>query len=207
MINVAVLNSTGEKVGDIGLKDEVFGVVPNQTALHQAVLRVLAGRRRGTSSTKTRGEVSGTTKKPWRQKGTGRARAGSTRSPVWRGGGIIFGPKPRDYSYSLPKKVRRLALRSALSEKLAADKLIVVDALEVPNGKTKEMVTALKAVNAMPNALVVVAEPDENLKRAIRNLPGAAVVTVSTLNPYLVLAYDKIILNRDAVARLEEVLT
>lgn len=206
MINVAVLNNEGQPVGEIALKEEIFAVPPREATVHRAIVRILADRRRGTASTKKRGEVAGSGRKPWRQKGTGRARAGSIRSPLWRGGGIVFGPKPRDYSFSVPKKLRRLALRSALSAKLAAGKLIVVDSLALKAPKTKEAIALLRAIDALSKALVVTAEPDAVLSRAVRNLPGTKVTTAASLNPYEVLAHDKVVFSRDAVARLQEVL-
>lgn len=206
LINVAVLNSEGQPVGEIGLKEEIFAVPPKEATVHRAIVRILADQRRGTASTKKRGEVAGSGRKPWRQKGTGRARAGSIRSPLWRGGGIVFGPKPRDYSLALPKKMRRLALRSALSAKLAAGQLVVVESLALPAPKTKEAQAFLRAVASVPKALLVTAEPDASLRRAVRNLPGAKVTTVASLNPYEILAHDKVVFSREAVARLEEVL-
>ena len=206
MINVAVLNSQGQQVGEMGLKEEVFAVPPHEATVHQAIVRFLADRRRGTAATKNRAAVAGSGRKPWRQKGTGRARAGSLRSPLWRGGGTIFGPQPRDYSFTLPKKMRRLALRSALSAKFAAGKLIVVDSLAVAKPKTKEIKAVLGAINALPRALVVTAEPEAELARAMRNLPGMKVSAVAGLNPYEVLAHEKVVLSKEAVAKLEEVL-
>ena len=206
MINVAVLNTEGQPVGEIGLREEIFGVRPNIPTLHRAVVRILAGRRRGTASTKTRGEVAGSRRKPWRQKGTGRARAGSIRSPLWRGGGVVFGPKPRDYSFDLPKKMRRLALRSALSAKLAEGKLIVVDTLALERPKTKEALAIMRSINALPRALVVTAGRDEVLTKALHNVPGMSVATVESLNPYEILLHDKLVITREAVGKLEEVL-
>lgn len=206
MINVAVLNTEGQPVGEIGLREEIFGVRPNIPTLHRAVVRILAGRRRGTASTKTRGEVAGSGRKPWRQKGTGRARAGSIRSPLWRGGGVVFGPKPRDYSFDLPKKMRRLALRSALSAKLAEGKLIVVDTLALERPKTKDALAIMRSINALPRALVVTAGRDEVLTKALRNVPGMSVATVESLNPYEILLHDKLVITREAVGKLEEVL-
>jgi len=206
LINVAVLNSEGQPVGEIGLKEEIFAVPPKEATVHRAIVRILADQRRGTASTKKRGEVAGSGRKPWRQKGTGRARAGSIRSPLWRGGGIVFGPKPRDYSLALPKKMRRLALRSALSAKLAAGQLVVVESLALPAPKTKEALAFLRAVNALPKALVVTEQPDLALKRAVRNLPGTKLTTVASLNPYDLLAHEKVVFSRQAIARLEEVL-
>ncbi|MGB9886549.1 MAG: 50S ribosomal protein L4 [Moorellales bacterium] len=208
MISVAVLNHSGQAVGEMPLREDIFGLNPREhtATVHRAVERILADRRRGTASTKRRGEVAGGGRKPWRQKGTGRARAGSIRSPLWRGGGVVFGPKPRDYSFALPRKLRRLALRAALSAKLSQGKLIVVDSLALGASKTKEALAFLRAVNAWPKALVVTEQPDPVLRRALRNLPGAKLTTVESLNPYDLLAHEKVVLSRQAVARLEEVL-
>jgi large subunit ribosomal protein L4 len=190
------------------LREDIFGLAPQEhvATVHRTVERILADRRRGTASTKRRGEVAGGGRKPWRQKGTGRARAGSIRSPLWRGGGVVFGPKPRDYSFSLPRKLRRLALRAALSAKLSQGKLIVVDSLALGAPKTKEALAFLRAVNALPKALVVTEQPDLALKRAVRNLPGTKLTTVASLNPYDLLAHEKVVFSRQAIARLEEVL-
>ncbi|MCL6638757.1 MAG: 50S ribosomal protein L4 [Firmicutes bacterium] len=204
MPTVAVYNTNGEQVGEIALKDEVFGVPVHESVLHDAVVMQLANRRQGTHDTKTRAEVSGGGRKPWRQKGTGRARHGSIRSPIWRGGGIVFGPHPRDYSYSLPKKVKRLALKSALSDKVNNGNLLILDELKMEQPKTKDMVRILNNLK-VDDALVVTAEPNEAIEKSARNIPNVKPMVASGLNVYDILAYDKLILTRDAVARVEEV--
>lgn len=206
MPKVAVYNMQGEVVGEMELSDEVFGCPVNEAVLHSAVVMQLASRRLGTASTKTRGEVSGGGRKPWRQKGTGRARAGSIRSPLWRKGGIVFGPKPRKYGYRLPKKVRRLALRSALSAKVQEGNLVVVEDLNLPEIKTKEMVKVLKALKAEPKALVVTAAYDEKVEKSARNIPGVLPMEAKGLNVYDILYHDKLVMTKEAVAKVEEVL-
>ncbi|NLT95705.1 MAG: 50S ribosomal protein L4 [Clostridia bacterium] len=205
MPKVALYSKEGAQVGEIELKDEIFGIEPNESVVHEAVVMQLASLRRGTSSTKSRGEVRGGGRKPWRQKGTGRARVGTIRSPLWRGGAIIFGPKPRDYSYSIPKKKRRLALKSVLSAKVLDNELIVVDELSFDQPKTKEMVKVLDALKA-PKALVVTAELEENVHKSARNIPGITPITATGLNVYDLLTHDKLIMTKDAVAKVEEVL-
>ncbi len=204
MPQVALYNINGEQVGEIELNKDVFGRV-NKFVLHDAVVKHLAGRRRGTSDTKTRAEVRGGGRKPWRQKGTGRARHGSIRSPIWRGGGIVFGPHPRDYSYPLPKKVRRLALKSALSAKAAGGKVLVLDELKLAAPRTKEMLAILDRLGVAGPVLLVTAARDENTFKSARNLPGVKTVTVEGLNTYDILASDTLLFTRDALARVEEV--
>ncbi|WP_227764114.1 50S ribosomal protein L4 [Zhaonella formicivorans] len=206
MPKVAVYNMQGSQVGEIELNDAVFGVPFNEAAVHNAVVMLLANRRAGTHSTKTRAEVSGGGRKPWRQKGTGRARAGSIRSPLWRKGGIVFGPKPRSYRYSLPKKARRLALKSVLSAKVAEGNLIVLDSLHFDQPKTKSMVNVLKALNVDNKALVVTAGKDENVIKSSRNIPGISPVEAARVNVYNVLNHEKMVITKDAVAKVEEVL-
>jgi large subunit ribosomal protein L4 len=207
MPKVAVYNVQGSQVDEIDLSEDIFGIEPNEAVLHDAVLVYMAGLRRGTASTKERGEVSGGGRKPWRQKGTGRARSGSTRSPLWRSGGVIFGPKPRSYAYNLPKKVRRLALKSALSAKVKAGDLIVVDQLDLSQPKTKEMTGILSALNVADNkALVVTAAEDVNVAKSARNIPGVKPIWAVGLNVYDILAHTKLVMTRDAVAKVEEVL-
>lgn len=210
----ALYNTNGDQVGEVSLKEEVFGVPVHMPVLHETIVRQLADRRRGTNDTKTRAEVRGGGKKPWRQKGTGRARHGSTRSPIWRGGGIIFGPHPRDYGYPMPRKVRRLALRSALSAKIGEGNLIVLDELKLerPDAgpdmppKTRNMVNVLDNLK-VKNALLVTAGPDDlRLKKSARNIPGIKFLHVDSINVYDLLAYDKLVITRDAVAKVEEVL-
>jgi large subunit ribosomal protein L4 len=195
---------TGKVIGDIELSENVFGQPVNEPVLHQVVVAHLANCRQGTQSAKTRSEVSGGGKKPYRQKGTGRARQGSTRAPQWTHGGVVFAPKPRDYSQKVNAKVRRIALKSALSSKVADSELIVFDALNIEAPKTKEMVKVLKAVEA-DKALIVLADKDETVERAAANIPGVKTTLVGTLNTYEVLKYKKLILTKDSVAKIEEV--
>ncbi|NLC76753.1 MAG: 50S ribosomal protein L4 [Clostridia bacterium] len=204
MPKVAVYNMQGQVVGELELSDQGFGGPVNEAVLHSAVVMQLASRRQGTASTKTRAEVRGGGRKPWRQKGTGRARVGSIRSPLWRTGGVTFGPKPRKYGYNLPKKVRRLALRSALSAKVAEGNLVVVDDLSLPEIKTKEMVKVLDALNAAPKALVVTA--DEKVHKSARNIPGVLPMEARGLNVYDLLNHDKLVISKEAVLQVEEVL-
>ena len=199
-----VFNMAGEKIGQIELAEAIFGVEPNKSVLHDVVKNHLANCRQGTQSAKTRSEVSGGGKKPYRQKGTGRARQGSTRAPQWTHGGVVFAPKPRDYSQKVNAKERRIALKSALSSKVADSELIVFDALNIEAPKTKEMVKALKAVN-VEKALIVLPEKDETVERAAANIPGVKTTLVGTLNTYEVLKYKKLILTKDSVAKIEEV--
>ncbi|AEF93117.1 ribosomal protein L4/L1e [Desulfotomaculum nigrificans CO-1-SRB] len=205
MPKVALYNISGEQIGEVELKDEVFGIEPNEAVMHDVVVMHLANQRQGTHDTKTRAEVRGGGRKPWRQKGTGRARAGSSRSPIWRKGGIVFGPHPRDYSYSLPKKVRRLALKSALSSKVLDDNIIVLDKLTMEVPKTKEMVSILANLKA-DKALVVTADRDINVEKSARNIPGVKPVKAGGVSVYDLLKYDKLVITKDAVAKIEEVL-
>ncbi len=205
MSSLAVLDMAGKKVSDIQLNDSVFGIEPNMSAMHLVVVGYLANQRQGTQSTRTRSEVSGGGKKPWRQKGTGRARQGSTRAPQWYHGGISHGPKPRTYGISINKKVRRLAMKSALSSKVAADEMIVLDAVKVEEIKTKAMVEMFAAIKAAKKVLVVLPENDEKVYKSIRNIEGAKVTTVNTLNVYDILNCDSIVVLKDAVNKLEEV--
>lgn len=206
MPKAALYNPAGTKVGDLELREDIFGVPVAQFVLHQAVVRHLAGMRRGTAATKKRGEVRGGGRKPWRQKGTGRARVGSIRSPLWRGGGIIFGPKPRDYSQALPRKMRRLAVRSALSARAQAGDLMVIEDLQLEAPKTREVVKLLKALEIGERALFVIDGPDPLLERSTRNLPGVRLSRADQLNPYEILAADKVVLTKNALARVGEVL-
>lgn len=204
MPKVALYNIAGAQIGEVELNDAVFGVEVNPNVLHEVVRAQLANKRQGTQSTLTRAEVRGGGIKPWRQKGTGRARQGSTRSPQWRHGGVVFAPKPRDYHISVNKKVRRLALKSALSAKVEGNEIVVIDKIELNQPKTKEMVKALKGFDAQ-KALVVLNEKNESVERAARNIPGVQTTLVSTLNVYDVLKYDKFIIAQDAVSKIEEV--
>ncbi|MDO7788924.1 50S ribosomal protein L4 [Desulforamulus aquiferis] len=205
MPKVALYNISGQQVGEVELKDSVFGIEPNEPVLHDAVTMQLANQRQGTHDTKTRAEVRGGGRKPWRQKGTGRARAGTTRSPIWRSGGIVFGPHPRDYSYSLPKKVRRLALKSALSSKVLGNDIIVLDTLTMDAPKTKEMVRILDNLKAS-QALVVTAERDLNVEKSARNIEGVKPLKAEGVNVYDLLRFNKLVITKDAVAKIEEVL-
>lgn len=204
MPKVAVLDITGKKVGDYQLSEETFGQPVNEHVLHEVVRAHLANCRQGTQSALTRAEVRGGGAKPWRQKGTGRARHGSTRSPQWRHGGVVFAPKPRDYSVRVNKKVKRLAMKSALSSKVLGSDLILFDALNIPEAKTKEMVKVLGAVEAK-KALIVLAEPDATVERAAGNIPGVKTTLVGTLNVYEILKYEKLILTKDSAKKIEEV--
>lgn len=206
MARVSVYNMGGDPVGEVELRDDIFGVAANPAVLHEAVVMHLANRRRGTHDTKTRAEVSGGGRKPWRQKGTGRARHGSIRSPIWRGGGIVFGPHPRDYGYRLPKKVRRLALKFALSEKVRAGELVVIDTFALPAPKTKEALRFLARFEASGGALLVGAAPSREMKLAVANIAGVKFVPVTNLNVYDILRYPKLIVTREALARIEEAL-
>ena len=205
MAKLAVLDKTGKKVSDIELKDEIFAIEPNKSAMHLVVVNYLANQRQGTQSTLTRSEVSGGGKKPWKQKGTGRARQGSTRAPQWTHGGIALGPKPRDYGFDVNKKVRRLAMKSALSSKVAADEMIVVDDFSMDAIKTKEMANILSAVKAGKKTLIVLPEKNEVLYKSARNIEGTNVSLVNTLNVYDILNCNTIVVLKDAVAKIEEV--
>ena len=205
MPKVAVYDMNGSQVDEIELSDAVFGIEPHAAVLHDAVVMQLASMRRGTHAVKNRAAVRGGGRKPWRQKGTGRARHGSIRSPLWVGGGVVFGPKPRSYAYKLPKKVRRLAMKSALSSKVRDDELIVLDDLKMEQPKTREMVKVLGNLKADRKALVVSSTYDENVALSARNIPGVKFIQAEGLNVYDILNHDKLILTRDAVARVEEV--
>jgi len=205
MAKLAVLDKTGKKVSDIELKDEIFAIEPNKSAMHLVVVNYLANQRQGTQSTLTRSEVSGGGKKPWQQKGTGRARQGSTRAPQWTHGGIALGPKPRDYGFDVNKKVRRLAMKSALSSKVAADEMIVVDDFSMDAIKTKEMANILSAVKAGKKTLIVLPEKNDVLYKSARNIEGTNVSLVNTLNVYDILNCNTIVVLKDAVAKIEEV--
>ena len=205
MSKLSVLDMTGKKVSDIELNDSIFAIEPNMSAMHLVVVGYLANQRQGTQSTKTRSEVSGGGKKPWRQKGTGRARQGSTRSPQWYHGGIALGPKPRTYGIDVNKKVRRLAMKSALSSKVAADEMIVLDSVKLDAIKTKEIAKMFEAIKAQKKVLVVLPENNEVIYKSARNIEGAKVSTVNTLNVYDILNCDTIVVLKDAVTKIEEV--
>ena len=205
MPNIAVVDMAGKNVGEITLSDAIFGIAPNAVVMHMAVVNYLANQRQGTQSTLTRTEVSGGGKKPWRQKGTGHARQGSTRAPQWRHGGIVHAPKPRDYSYSLNKKVRRLALLSALSDKVLGGNLIVLDELKLDSYKTKTVADCLKAINAGKKALIVLEDNNAFAVKSIANIKGAKSAQVNTINTYDVINADTLVIVKGAVAKLEEV--
>ena len=206
MPKLALYNQSGSQVGDIELNDAVFGIEPNQHVLHDAVVMQQASKRQGTHSVKNRSEVRGGGRKPWRQKGTGRARQGSIRSPQWVGGGVVFGPTPRSYAYKLPKKVRRLALKSALSTKVQDESLTVLDALAIDAPKTKEVVKILAALNINEKVLIVTNEKDEVVLKSANNLPNVKVQYASQINTLDILAHDKLIITKDAAESIGEVL-
>lgn len=205
MPNVAVLDMTGKNVGSIDLSESIFGIEPNAAVMHHMVVNYLANQRQGTQSALTRAEVSGGGKKPWRQKGTGHARQGSTRSPQWRHGGIVFAPKPRSYRFTVNKKVRRLAMKSAFSAKAASSDIIVLDSLTTDSYKTKVIAEMLKAVGSEKKALIVLPEVDKKVIKSAGNIPGVKTAQVNTLNVYEMLNADKLIIVKDAVAKIEEV--
>ena len=205
MPTISVYDMTGKQTGSMELSADIFGIEPNVAVMHSAVINYLANQRQGTQSTKTRSEVSGGGRKPWRQKGTGHARQGSTRSPQWTHGGIALGPKPRSYRFALPKKVRRLALKSAFSSKVMADEMLVLESLSLEEIKTKTIVNMLNALGADRKVLLVLPEKDEKVILSARNIPGVKTALVNTLNVYDILNCDKFIVVKDAVAQLEEV--
>lgn len=205
MAKIDVYNMEGNVTGQIDLSDDIFGIEPNESAMHVVVLNQLANRRQGTQSTKTRHEVSGGGRKPYRQKGTGRARQGSSRSAQHVGGGIIFGPKPRDYSYTVPKKIRRLAMKSALSTKLQAQNIIVLDTLSFDEMKTAKMAGVLKALKIDSPALLVLAEKNPNVEKSARNIPAVKTVLVNTINVFDILKYDRFVITKDAAMKVQEV--
>lgn len=205
MAKLAVLDKAGKKVFDIELADSIFAIEPNESAMHLMVVNYLANQRQGTQSTRTRSEVSGGGKKPWRQKGTGRARQGSTRAPQWTHGGIALGPKPRDYGFDVNKKVRRLAMKSALSAKVAAEEMIVLDSFGVDAIKTKEVAEVLAAIKAGKKTLIVLPEKNDIVYKSARNIAGTNVTLVNTLNVYDILNCNTIVVLKDAVAKIEEV--
>ena len=204
MATVSVYNMEGQEVGTIELNDSIFAANVNEHLVHMAVVQQLANNRQGTQSAKTRAEVSGGGKKPWRQKGTGHARQGSTRAPQWTGGGVVFAPKPRDYSFKLNKKEKRAALRSVLTAKVNANKFIVVDELKFETIKTKNMVAVLKNLNAN-KALVVLNEKDDTVIKSANNIPNVQTALTSTINVYDILKHDTMVVTKAAVATIEEV--
>lgn len=205
MPKVDVLNVSGQRVGEIELNDSVFGIEVNQHVLYEAVKNYLANQRQGTQSAKTRAEVRGGGRKPYRQKGTGRARQGSLRAPNFVGGGVVFAPKPRDYSYKLPKKVKRLAIKSALSSKVQNNEIIVLEELTMDAPKTKDMVSILKNINTAKKALIVLGDKNDNVVKSANNIPGVTASIVNNINVYDILKYDTFVVTKDAVQKLEEV--
>lgn len=204
MPTVGLFNKEGNKIEDIQLNDKVFAVEVNADAMHQVVVALLANKRQGTQSAKTRSEVRGGGIKPWRQKGTGRARQGSIRAPQWIKGGVVFAPKPRDYRMSIPKSMRRVAMLSALTSKVQNDEMVVLDSLTLEAPKTKEIVKMLNAFNAK-KTLIVTAEANETVYKSARNIEGVAVLPVNNINVYDLLKYSKVIMTKDAVSKIEEV--
>ena len=206
MTKVSLLSQTGSSVGEIELNDAIFGIEPNEAVLFDAVIAQRSSLRQGNHKVKNRSEVAGGGRKPWRQKGTGRARQGSIRSPQWRGGGVVFGPTPRSYSYKLPKKVRRLALKSALSAKVVEQNFVVLDALTLNAPKTKDFKAVLAALEINKKALFVTAELNENVVLSARNIPGVTVLTAEGINVLDLLGHEKVVFTQDAVKKVEEVL-
>ncbi len=205
MPKAALYNISGEQIDEIELKDEVFGVKVNEDAMHRVVKMILANRRQGTQSTLTRAEVRGGGRKPWRQKGTGRARHGSIRSPQWTHGGVVFAPKPRSYRFSIPKKIRRLAMKSALTTKVESNNLIVLDELNFDAPKTKQVINMLENLKVDSKTMIVLAEKNENVEKSARNIPNVKTTLVNMLNVYDILNYDKFIITKAAVEKVEEV--
>ncbi|NLI59050.1 MAG: 50S ribosomal protein L4 [Clostridium sp.] len=205
MPKVDVFDINGKVIGDIELNENIFGVNINKGAVHQVIVNQLANKRQGTQSAKTRSEVRGGGIKPWRQKGTGRARHGSIRSPLWIKGGVVFAPKPRSYRYTLPKKVRRLALKSALSSKVAENKIVVLDSLNLDSIKTKHMAEILNNLKVDESAVIVIPEKNENIEKSSRNIPGIKTLLVNTINVYDIVKHSKFIVTREAVSKIEEV--
>ena len=205
MAKVTMLNMAGTEAGTIELKDEIFGIEPNANAVHAVVVNYLANQRQGTQSAKTRGEVRGGGRKPFRQKGTGRHRQGSTTDPSQVGGGIAFAPKPRDYRYTVPKKLKRLAMKSALSAKVQDNEIIVLDELKFDAPKTKEMVKVLENVKANKKALIITAEKDDNIVKSAANIPGVRTALVGTMNVYEIVNHNSFIATKEAIEKIEEV--
>ena len=204
MPTVGLFNKEGQKVGDVQLSESVFAVEVNQDAVHQVVVAQLANKRQGNQSTLTRAEVSGGGIKPWRQKGTGRARQGSTRSPQWAGGGVVFAPKPREYRISVPKSMRKVAMKSVLTSKVVENEIIVLESLDFDAPKTKDVIKMLKALD-VKKALIVVAESNENVYKSARNIEGIDIIPVNNINVYDILKYEKFVITKDAVSKIEEV--
>lgn len=205
MPKVNVYNMLGEEVGEIELNEDIFGVKVNEHVVYEVVKNQLANKRQGTQSAKTRAEVRGGGRKPWKQKGTGRARAGSIRAPHFTGGGVTFAPKPRDYSYKVPKKVRRLALKSVLTSKVLENEIIVIDQINFDSPKTKDMANFLTKINANKKALIVMDEKNMNVIKSAKNIPNIQTALVNTINVYDILKYDSFIITKEAVRKVEEV--
>jgi large subunit ribosomal protein L4 len=206
MPEVEIRDKNNNIVGKLNLKDDVFDVGVKQGVVHKAIVNILANQRQGTHATKTKGLISGGGKKPWKQKHTGRARAGSIRSPLWRGGGTVFGPQPRDYSFKLPKKVKRLALMSAFHEKLSSGEVMIIDTLSVEKPKTKEMISILKGLGLNnKSVLIILPEKDDAITLSARNIPGVAVTRAMDLNTYDILAYNMLLMTKEGASRLEEI--
>ena len=205
MPKIDVYDIKGKKVKELELKEEIFGIEPNEAVVHSVLINFLANQRQGTQSTKTRAEVSGGGKKPWRQKGTGRARQGSTRAPQWIKGGIALGPRPRSYKYTVNKKEKRLAIKSVLSSKVLENELIVVDKLPLKEIKTKEMAGVLTNLKVEGKALIMIKEKDENIQKSARNIKNVKTTLVETINVYDLLKYNKLVITEDAIKKLEEV--
>lgn len=207
MAKVKLISQEGAECGKLEVKDEVFSVPVRADIIHAGCVRYLSNKRRGTSSTKTRAEVSGGGRKPWKQKGTGRARAGSIRSPLWKGGGITFGPKPRDYEKLMPQKVRRLAIKSALSSRFSSNKIVFLDSIKLTAPSTKDFIDMLKKLKVQDKALVIVKEKDAFLEKSAGNLKKVKIITANRINPYDIISADTIILTKDSVKFIEEVLS
>ncbi|MGN1458160.1 MAG: 50S ribosomal protein L4 [Acutalibacteraceae bacterium] len=205
MPNIAVLDMAGKEVGSVELSDAIFGIEPNTVVMHQMVVNYLANNRQGTQSALTRTEVSGGGRKPWKQKGTGHARQGSTRAPQWTHGGVVFAPKPRSYRFTVNKKVKRLAMKSAFSSKLKDSQLVVVDAVKLDEYKTKTIAAMLNAIGADKKALIVLPEIDAKVISSARNIPGVKTAQVNTLNVYDIMNADKLVIVKDAISKIEEV--
>jgi len=204
MLSVKVLNKDGKEVGNVDLKEEIFDIEIREDIVHQVVVQYLANQRQGTKSAKTRAEVRGGGRKPWRQKGTGRARQGSIRSPQWKGGGIVFAPKPRDFSFKLNKKVKRIALKSVLTSKVRDDKFVVVEDMNLSNIKTKDAIKVLKNIDAN-NALVVLNNEERNAYLSMKNIPTVKTALANTINVYDILLFDKLVITKESLEKIQEV--
>lgn len=205
MPEIKVLDMSGNEVGTVNLSDEIFGIVPNKAVMHDVVVNHLANRRQGTQSALTRSEVSGGGKKPWRQKGTGHARQGSTRAPQWRHGGVVFAPKPRNYRYTINKKVRRLAMKSAFSSKFGENQIVVIDSISLDKYKTKRICNMLSAVGVEGKALIVLPEVNDKVIKSSRNIEGVKTSQVNTLNVYDILNAGKLVIDKECISKIEEV--